>query len=141
MSKKNDKELQYIIGNNIRKERTQRNMSRDELADLLGVTVGHIGLMERGERGVTSHRLHKLCEIFHVPEGRFFSDDLKLAEEMESPTRAKRNKIISLLHNLSEPELDMVISTLKIQRDFKSQLLKNNQIADIQDDYDDIEDI
>lgn len=54
-----------ILGNIIKKEREKLNLSREELAQKLGVSYSAIAMYERGEREPNSSLLIKLCKIFN----------------------------------------------------------------------------
>ena len=69
------KALRTIIGENIRQERMARNISLEELAAILGLTSGFVGLIERGQRGATPITLLKLSTAFGLPVDRFFRCD------------------------------------------------------------------
>jgi len=56
-------ELQKLVGINIRRRREAKGLSRDLLADFVGVTEGYIGLIERGDRGTTLGHLLKICKL------------------------------------------------------------------------------
>ena len=63
--------LRLIIGGNIKQERLSRGMTIDEVSELMNLTPGFVGLIERGERGITILNLCKLTEIFGVDINRF----------------------------------------------------------------------
>lgn len=111
--------LRNIIGENIRTERMARNISIDELAEMLELTSGFVGLIERGQRGTTPNTLFKLSEVFGMTIDSFFyknkndSSALSFGEEYIDNKQAKRKKIESLIRSLSEKELEFVIATLK----------------------------
>jgi transcriptional regulator with XRE-family HTH domain len=113
----NKDELRKLIGINIRNERVARDMTLDELAELLELSVGSMGLIERGLRGATNYSLTKLSEVFQQPIDYFFRVDkpksgkIKLKETNE--TDVKRAKISSLLNDLSITELEFIIQTVK----------------------------
>jgi len=107
-----------IIGQNVRAEREMRKMSRDELAEIMDLTVSHMGLIERGERGATAVTLEKLAKIFNVPVDSFFAEpDGKLMTVREDKDdknlSVNRQKISSLLARLDEHETDFIIHTIK----------------------------
>ena len=54
------------IGENIKKFRELKNMTRDEIADSLGITVGAYGKIERNETDITITRLFRIAEILQV---------------------------------------------------------------------------
>ena len=51
--------IDYTIGRNIKMERNRRGISREEFAAMLDLSVAHLGLIERGERGATN--VAELC--------------------------------------------------------------------------------
>lgn len=113
----NKERLRVLMGENIRNERMARNMSIDDLAELLELTSGFVGLIERGRRGATAYTLLKLSEIFGMPIDNIFikpdNASLSLEEESTRQLKAKRNKIASLITDLSETELDFVVRMIK----------------------------
>lgn len=109
--------LRALIGENIRSERISRNISIDELAEMLELTSGFVGLIERGQRGTTPTTLYKLSEIFGKSIDAFFHEDtsnpLFLSEEPEKQRNVKRKKVASFISDLSERELDFIIAMIK----------------------------
>jgi transcriptional regulator with XRE-family HTH domain len=107
--------LDEIIGKNIRNERQSRNLSRDELAEMLDLTTSHMGLIERGERGATAVTLSKLTRVLQLPIDNFFSPPpaLALREEKENGRIVAQKKINSLISKLSEAELHFVIHMIQ----------------------------
>jgi transcriptional regulator with XRE-family HTH domain len=106
------------MGENIRNERTARNMSIDELAEMLELTSGFVGLIERGRRGATAYTLFKLSEIFNISIDNIFartSDrQMRFAEETEPrSTDTRKNQIYSMINGLTNGELDFLINTIK----------------------------
>ena len=65
--------IDAIVGNNIRLEREARRFSRDELAEMMGLTSSSLGLIERGERGATAVNLSKLSVVLDIPVDRLFN--------------------------------------------------------------------
>lgn len=64
------------IGENIKKFRELKNMTRDEIADLLGITVGAYGKIERNETDVTITRLFKIANILQVELSQILNFDV-----------------------------------------------------------------
>lgn len=54
------------MGTRIRQLRKFHNMSLDDLAEVLDVSPGFIGLVERNKRGTSREKIEKLCDIFNV---------------------------------------------------------------------------
>ena len=107
--------LRIIIGENIRNERMARNISIDELAEMLELTSGFVGLIERGQRGTTSCTLYKLAEVFDISIDTLFyrSEDSALSLSEEPKGQVKRKKINSLISDFSDRELDFLIAVIK----------------------------
>ena len=108
------KQLRVMMGSNIRNERKARHLSIEEFAELLGLTPGFIGLIERGDRGATPHTLYKISDVFEMSLGPLFSDNgSNVMNEPESARKVKRAKIASLITGLTENEMDFVIQMIK----------------------------
>lgn len=106
--------LRMIIGENVRNERTARNISMDELSEMLELSPGFVGLIERGHRGTTPITLYKLADVFGISiDELFYSPSLSFSEERAPKDQANRKKIDSLIVDFSEKELEFVVSVLK----------------------------
>lgn len=60
------KELNVKIGERIRSRREFLSMSREELAEYLGVSSLFIGLIESGNKGMSIVTLIKMCQVLCV---------------------------------------------------------------------------
>jgi len=109
--------LRVIIGENIRGERVSRGISIDELSEMLDLTPGFVGLIERGQRGTTSSTLFKLADVFEISIDSLFQRKegsvLSFGEESDDRQSSKRRKVASFISDFSEEELDFVLATLK----------------------------
>jgi transcriptional regulator with XRE-family HTH domain len=116
-TRKNKDRLDKTIGQNIRTEREMRKMSREELAETLDLTVSHMGLIERGERGATAVTLEKLAYVFDIKIDSLFQTPdkkkLSLREDRDTNVTGNRGKIASRITRLDERETGFVISTIK----------------------------
>lgn len=134
--------LKKIMGENIRNERVSRSMSIDELAELLELTSGFVGLIERGRRGATAYTLFKLSDIFGMPiDDMFVNTDgyaARVSEDKSSPVKAKRAKINSILYDLNESELDFIIAIIKELKNMQLTISGKKRVA--RDDQGDEED-
>lgn len=110
-------ELRARLGANIQKQRIVRRMSRSALGKKLNVAVSTIGLMERGERGVTFLTLYKLADVFEVPIDVFFYETGSYA--YEDSKRRKLKGLANILTGLSERQLDYVTQMVKGIRDLE----------------------
>lgn len=125
-------ELNREIGQRIRALRLSYNLSMDELSNLLEITPGFLGLVERGERGATIERLTALGRIFRVsldylvlglestPIKRT-DDSIKFLEgvlnERELSKLAELGKSLSMFQYNSK-ELDLLFDALHYQLKF-----------------------
>ncbi|MCL2204284.1 MAG: helix-turn-helix domain-containing protein [Defluviitaleaceae bacterium] len=114
-SKMEKERLDEVIGRNIRTERQARNLSRDELAEMLDLTTSHMGLIERGERGATAVTLSRLTKVLQLPIDNFFSSPpaLSLREERSTGRAASHKKIASLTANMTDAELSFIIQVIQ----------------------------
>lgn len=136
--------LKKIMGDNIRNERVSRNMSIDEMAELLELTSGFVGLIERGRRGATAYTLFKLSDIFGMPIDDMFINTegyaAKVSEDKSSPIRSKRAKINSILYDLNESELDFIIAIIKELKNMQHTVNRKKRVASHDRDGEDEED-
>lgn len=56
-----DGELQRTVGRNIRRIRAARELSQEELAELIGNHRTYVGSVERGERNLSLRSLERLA--------------------------------------------------------------------------------
>ncbi|MCL1845672.1 MAG: helix-turn-helix domain-containing protein [Defluviitaleaceae bacterium] len=64
MTKEERTALRMEMGIRLRDLRKSYGFSRDELSKSLCLTVGHLGLIERGERGITAEILINITTLF-----------------------------------------------------------------------------
>jgi len=100
-----------VIGENIRRERLQRGISAIEFAEMLELSPGFVGLIERGERGTTSANLYKIASVFNLSTDELFESNSEESVELEQQ-EAKRNRIMSLMFDFSDGELDYIANTV-----------------------------
>jgi len=107
--------IDKTIGRNIRRERTLRKLSREELSMILDLTVSHLGLIERGERGATVVTLEKLSLAFDLPIDQLVSEPDKNKSRKKVRDIEKnpyREKVNTLCANMSETELMVLAYTI-----------------------------
>jgi len=117
--KKRDSKLRLdkIIGVNIRRERTLRGVSREELAAMLDLTISHLGLIERGERGATSVVIEKLTEAFKISIDSLFKEHTRTSsrrnrEANVEPPDTLKSRVMTLTSQLSDAELVVLEHTI-----------------------------
>jgi len=112
---RNDKiRLDKTIGSNIRRERENRKITRDEFAEILDLTNNSLGLIERGERGATSVTLEKVIKALNVSLDSLFTERSKAISVRERrESGVYRKKVAALISHLTETELKVLIETIK----------------------------
>ena len=58
--------LQKTLGRNLRAYRTQRGLSQEQFAELLGVHRTYMGGVERGERNLTLRSVERIAQRIDV---------------------------------------------------------------------------
>lgn len=104
-------ELHETIGKNIRYERERYGLTIDEMASILGLSAGFLGLLERGERGTKLENLLAIANVFNVPVYLLLKNR---DEEYVPDVGGKADKLNILCSCLSPKELDFVTSTVKM---------------------------
>jgi len=79
---------------------------------MMKLTTSHMGLIERGERGVTAISLSRLSKILDIPVDKLFVGPNK-KDKYSTDAQASRKKIQSLTTNLTDTELEFIIHTIK----------------------------
>jgi len=135
--------LDKTIGQNIRAEREVRNLSREELAEILDLTTSHMGLIERGERGATGVTLQKLSRALDTSIDDLFQSRMGKTLNLQDPSTddeldVSRKKIASLITYLTEAELNFVISVIKglIKMNHSNPILDDGTDDEIDDEHD-----
>ena len=58
-----------IIGSRIKEARLSKNMTQEELADKIDVSVTFLSRVERGNSQINLKRLNELCDFLDISEG------------------------------------------------------------------------
>ena len=112
---KNDKvRINKIIGNNIKRERKQMGMSREELAEIIDLTPAHMGLIERGERGASHVVLERITKVFDVSYDRIYTNIDEIGPNGEKTAKdAYYQQIFALVSVMDETALNVIVSIIK----------------------------
>jgi transcriptional regulator with XRE-family HTH domain len=84
-----NKELDMLIGFNLRKLRRECKLTQEQLAERLRVSSGLIPKWESGAKGIGKHVLLKLCDVFNVRPYVFCMD-----EKMPYITNSREQEIV-----------------------------------------------
>lgn len=63
------------FGDKVRKERTRRGLSQEQLAELAGVHRTYIGMIERAEKNITLENIEKVAKALELPPHTLLSFD------------------------------------------------------------------
>lgn len=81
-----------LIYNRVRLLRTDRGMSRTELASLVDVNPQTIGALERGDHSPSLDLAFRICEVFQLPVEAVFSlTEFRPLSAEFSPLHSARN--------------------------------------------------
>ena len=56
----------YIIGERLKKARTDKNLTQEKLAEKLDVSIAFLSRIERGSSHISLKRLSQICDIFNL---------------------------------------------------------------------------
>lgn len=56
----------HILGSNLRRERTSRGLSQEELADRAGLHRTYVGSGERGEKNISTQNIARLAKALGI---------------------------------------------------------------------------
>lgn len=70
-----------IIGQKIRQYRILRNLTQDELAEVIGSTGSYIGRIERGEQNVKIETLEKIATAMEIDIFLLFQQEVEPLQE------------------------------------------------------------
>ena len=81
-----------IIGERLKKARTDKNMTQEKLAEQLDVSIAFLSRIERGNSHINLKRLSQVCEILGVSEGYILNG---ASSNSENYLTAEFNDILS----------------------------------------------
>lgn len=58
-----------IIGERLKKARTDRNLTQEKLSEKLDVSIAFLSRIERGSSHISLKRLSQICDILGITEG------------------------------------------------------------------------
>jgi transcriptional regulator with XRE-family HTH domain len=100
------------IGANIRTLRKSRGLTIEDLACVLDIAPGFLGLVERGTRGVSIANLNKICGFFDVTLEQLIRGKVE-AEPYVADKDSLKSKVLDLAYSLTDDEIKVVTSNMK----------------------------
>ncbi len=116
-------DIDYIaLGKKIRQERIKKNLTIEELAEILGLSPSYMGLIERGQRGISIETLCKLSNVFKVSTDYLLFSMMNDANNVDdSSSTYYQNQIIALTNQYSEHDFDFLIEFIRIKNKYRVQ--------------------
>lgn len=102
------------VGSRIKELRESKNISRNELADLLGVTVGSISNYENEVSSPKEPILFKIMEVLHCDANYLFQDAINMPT-MENTVSVEEHDIVKKYRTLDTYGKTAVDSVLNIE--------------------------
>lgn len=103
---------QKALGKRIRAERKKNKLTIERLCELLDVSPSFIGLVERGDSGISLEKLCRLSEILQVSTDYL----LKGEESNAKPERSYAEILQANLCTYSEDELQFLVELMNFLR-------------------------
>lgn len=77
--------LKVLFGKRVKKFRTKKKLSQEELAERIGIAVTNMGKIERGESFVTAPTLEKLADVLDIEVKYLFDfEDYKSIDDIKN---------------------------------------------------------
>ncbi|MEW9122207.1 MAG: helix-turn-helix transcriptional regulator [Thermotaleaceae bacterium] len=109
------------IGQKIRKERTMHHLTLEKLAEILDLSPSYMGLIERGQRGISIETLYKLAKIFNVTTDYLLSmNDSRKTNNDNLSDEVTYQKIIEQIKQYSHKELELLLEFLQLKNKYDS---------------------
>lgn len=65
-------EQKYILGRNIKAERTRKALTQEEFAEKIDMSLSHVSKIEQGLTSPTAFALYRMSVVLGVPMEEFF---------------------------------------------------------------------
>ncbi len=76
--------VKITFGNNLHLYRKQQNLSQEQLAEKLGISVKHLSTMETGKCFVSAELLERICQSLNIsPAALFYSIEDKSCDDSD----------------------------------------------------------
>ena len=104
-----------VIGSRIKQARLARNMTQEDLADKIDISVGFLSRVERGNSHINLKRLNQLCDLLDVSEGYLLNGassssenylDKEFTDLIKSVSPEKQKLIYNVAKTIAETDMD-----------------------------------
>ena len=97
-----------VIGSRIKQARLAKNMTQEDLADKIDISVAFLSRVERGNSHINLKRLSQLCDILGVSEGYILNGASNTSQEYLSL------EFNSILENVSPQKQKLIYKIAKV---------------------------
>ena len=104
-----------VIGSRIKQARLAKNMTQEDLADKIDISVAFLSRVERGNSHINLKRLNQLCDLLDVSEGYLLNGASSSSENylekeftdlIKSVSPEKQNLIYNVAKTIAETDMD-----------------------------------
>lgn len=96
----------YLIGKRIKEKRKQINLTQEQLAEKIGVTVGYVSQCERGISKINLEKLSEICDVLNcdlsyfvtgstVESSQYLNDEFY--EKYSNLSAVQKKQILSII--------------------------------------------
>ena len=107
--------LRKEMGSRLRSIRKFYGYTREELSEALDLSLAHIGLIERGERGLNAESLIGICSVFQCSADYLLTGKENFAHKIPADG-SQQLMSIDLLNDHSKQKLSEFIRSLSLQQ-------------------------
>lgn len=115
MTKQIKKDIDRLMGRNLKRMREERGWSQEKLAEMIDTDRRYISAIENG-RGMGKNLLDRLCSVFEVDEGAFTRQTVAEREEIYGRLPEVTRMILEELEDMPEYEQLRLLADLKERR-------------------------
>ena len=104
--------VKRTIASNIRRARTDANMTQADAAEKLGITAQAISNYERGINGIENSMLVRMCEVYNTSMGNIIGEDDENAPGEISLTEGEK-ELIELFRLIPEDQQKVFLGMVR----------------------------
>ena len=110
-----------VIGSRIKQARLAKNMTQEDLADKIDISVAFLSRVERGNSHINLKRLNQLCGLLDVSEGYLLNGASSSSENYLDKENYRKNE---------QKEIDKIIDAAKEKIDNATTIEEINKIKE-----------
>ena len=104
-----------VIGSRIKQARLAKNMTQEDLADKIDISVAFLSIVERGNSHINLKRLNQLCGLLDVSEGYLLNGassssenylDKEFTDLIKSVSPEKQKLIYTVAKTIAETDMN-----------------------------------